>query len=206
MRWLAFALALAYPLLIFAGLHWLDARVLGVCTGAILIVRLAIQRQGVLPSRRALVLPALGFGAVLILLATKSNDPRYLFLLPALINGVLLATFAASLWQPMTFIESLARMQAKDLSPEEVAYCRAVTKTWCGFFVLNAAVIVWLAFAGTPGQWATYTGFVSYLLVGLLFSAEYVFRHYRFRRYLGAPLDPLLRKLFPPRESSGGAK
>ena len=34
--------------------------------------------------------------------------------------------------------------------------------------------------------------------MGLLFATEFVYRHWRFRRYVGLPTDPLLRRLFPP--------
>ena len=47
--------------------------------------------------------------------------------------------------------------------------------------------------------WTLYTGLVSYLLIGTLFAIEFVYRHWRFRRYLGAPTDALLRRIFPPR-------
>lgn len=204
MKWLFVALAIAYPLLVFAGLHWLDARILGLCVGIFVTARLISSRAKIFRERRALLLPALALLAVLILFAARSNDPRYLFLLPALINAVLLITFAASLWHSPPIVETFARLQAGELSPAEVVYCRAVTKVWCGFFVLNCAAIVWLALEGTPAQWALYTGLISYLLVGMLFSAEYIYRHYRFRRYMGAPTDALLRRFFPPRETSGG--
>ena len=204
MKWLFVALAIAYPLLVFAGLHWLDARILGLCVGVFVGARLFTSRSRLFRERRALVLPALACLAVLILFATRSNDPRYLFLLPALINAVLLITFAASLWRATPIVETFARLQAGELSPGEVVYCRSVTKVWCGFFVLNCAAIVGLALEGTPAQWALFTGLISYLLVGVLFSAEYVYRHYRFRRYIGAPTDALLRRFFPPRETSRG--
>lgn len=205
MKWLFVAVLLAYPMLVFAGLHWrLDARLIGVCVGALLMLRLFGARAKLFRERRVLALPAFGLLAILILLAAASNDPRYLFLLPASINAALLLTFGASLWKSPPIVETFARLQAGELSAEEVAYCRVVTKIWCWFFAFNGSAIVWLALNGTPAQWATYTGLIAYLLVGTLFSAEYVYRHYRFRRYLGAPMDPVLRKFFPPREISGG--
>ena len=204
MKWLFIAVAIAYPLLVFAGLGQLEPRLIGLCVGALVLVRLFTFRARIFRERRALVIPGLAFLAIWILLEAKSNNPRYLFLLPALINLALLASFGASLWKSPPIVETFARLQAGDLSSEEVAYCRSVTKVWCGFFALNCAAIVWLALEGTPAQWALYTGLFSYLMVGVLFSVEYVYRHYRFRRYLGAPTDPLLRKFFPPREASGG--
>ncbi|MEO6711088.1 MAG: hypothetical protein ABI054_09380 [Planctomycetota bacterium] len=206
MKWLFVAALLAYPLLVFAGLHWLEPRLIGLCVGALFVARLFTSRTSIVRERRGLAIPALAVVAILVLLAARSNDPRYLFLLPAWINAALLVAFGASLWRPPPIVETFARLQAGSLSSEEVAYCRTVTGVWCVFFLLNGTAIVWLALRGQPGQWATYTGLVSYLLVGALFSAEYVYRHYRFRRYLGAPTDALLRRFFPPHEAPGGPR
>ncbi len=204
MKWLFAAVALAYPLLIFADLHWLEARYLGLFAATVVVGRLVVARRTVLENRSGLLFPALGLVAVLILFAAKSDDKRYLSLLPALVNAVFLVTFWSSLWRSQPVVETIARLQAGSLSAKEVVYCRTVTKVWCGFFVLNITAISWLALRGTPAQWAWFTGFFSYLLAGLLFSSEYVYRHYRFRRYMGSATDALLRRFFPPRETGGG--
>lgn len=204
MRGAFLAVALCYPLLVFAGSKWLDARILGLVVAAFVLARLVSARTVLIRRRRALLIPTLGVVALFAVVITESNDARYLFALPALVNAVLLVTFAASLARPPSIVETLARVQVADLSSEEVTYCRSVTRVWCGFFVLNGAIIVWLAVNATPAQWALYTGLLSYVLIGLVFSIEYVYRHYRFRRYLGAPLDALLRRFFPPREIEEG--
>jgi hypothetical protein len=58
-----------------------------------------------------------------------------------------------------------------------------------------------LALSGDLAIWTLYTGIVSYLLLGTLFACEYVYRHWRFRRYVGAPTDVVLKWFFPPRDS-----
>ena len=68
-------------------------------------------------------------------------------------------------------------------------------------FTAHGLVASWLAVVGPPERWALYTGLIAYLLVGALFSAEFVYRQWRFRRYLGAPTDALFRRIFPPRSS-----
>jgi len=200
MKWVFVAAILAYPLLVYAGLRWFDARLIWVLVGVLALARLYVARERLPKQRRALLIPALGAAAIAVLFAARSNDPRYLFLLPALVNVALLVTFGASLWKGPPVVETIARLQTSELSPAELAYCRSVTKLWCAFFALNGAAIVGFALEGTPAQWTAYTGLVSYGLVGLLFAVEYVYRHYRFRRYVGAPTDALLRRVFPPRE------
>ena len=46
-------------------------------------------------------------------------------------------------------------------------------------------------------MWTLYTGLVSYLLVGLLYSVEFVVRSWRFGRYGGTLVEPLFRRIFP---------
>lgn len=206
MRWLSAALLLAYPLLVYAGLARLDARLIWILLGALALARLFLARERLARLRGGLTLPLALLGAGLLAVGVFSNDARTLFLVPAGINLALLASFGASLWKGPPLVETFARLQTDVLSEPEVRYCRAVTRLWCGFFLLNAAAIVALALWGTPGEWAAYTGLVSYLLVGVLFAGEYVWRHYRFRRYIGAPTDALLKRFFPPRPEVEGTQ
>ena len=67
-------------------------------------------------------------------------------LYPVLVNAVLLAVFAASLWKPPSVIERLARLRHPDLPPEGVRWVTNVTRVWCGFFVLNGGIALWTAF------------------------------------------------------------
>ncbi len=202
MRWLTIGLSLAYPLLVLAGLKWLAPRILGLLVLLFVVGRVVFSRQGGAFRRPVLVVPVLVLLVLWIGITSAFNDARGLFLMPVLINAVLLVTFAQSLFRPPSVVETLARLRVADLSPAEVSYCRAVTRVWCVFFLLNGGVIVWLACAASAEQWALYTGFVSYALIGALFGAEFVYRHYRFRRYVGSLADPFLKRLFPPREAS----
>ena len=56
-----------------------------------------------------------------------------LLLVPALVNGVLLVSFGRTLVYPPTVIEKIARTMTKDLSSNEVLYCKNVTVVWCYF-------------------------------------------------------------------------
>jgi hypothetical protein len=39
--------------------------------------------------------------------------------------------------------------------------------------------------------------------MGTLFAIEFLYRTWRFRRYVGGPLNPLLERLFPPIQEDG---
>ncbi len=121
-----------------------------------------------------------------------------LFLIfPVFINGFLLFTFATSLIFPPNIVEKIARSMAKELSPEEIIYCKKVTLVWCTFFILNSSITLFLAFSSNLDAWTIYNGVISYLLMALLFFVEFIYRHWRFRRYVGTPFDALLKKIFP---------
>jgi uncharacterized membrane protein len=193
------ALAIAaYPFAVYFALGVASPRAIGIATLALLALRLALvapRRFGAVA--RVFAPVAIVFGSA-SLAAAVWGDARALLLAPALFNLAMLAVFAASLARRETAIERLARAQVGDLPADEVAYCRRVTVIWCGFFAANGAVCAALALWAARETWAEYTGAVAYVLLGALFAGEYVYRHWRFRRYRGGPADWLLRRLFPP--------
>jgi uncharacterized membrane protein len=192
-------LGLAYPALIYLTLRVAEPRVVALCVLGVLVLRMALSDSGRLTDyARAFRLPALAVAAALLVSAVW-NDPVSLLLAPVLISLALLVVFARSLTQTESIVERIARVQLGVLSPEEARYCRRVTIVWCGFFLGNGLVALHLALAGPLFGWALYTGFIAYLLMGALFASEFVYRQWRFRRYLGAPTDFLFRRIFPPR-------
>lgn len=195
---LSVILGLAYPVAIYLALQRWQPRQVALLGLALLALRTAIvARQRLIPYARALAGPALAVGATLAA-AALLNHRLALLLTPPAVSFALLASFAQSLrGQPV--IERFARIVVPDLSSEEVAYCHSTTLVWCGFFALNGGIEVGLALGAPLELWTLYTGLVSYLLIGALFAGEFVYRHWRFRRYVGAPTDVLLRRIFPPR-------
>ena len=88
----------------------------------------------------------------------------------------MLAVFGGSLFAKQTVIERLARLQHPDLPPEGVRHTRRVTQIWCAFFIFNGATAAILAGLQYYDWWAAYTGIVSYVLMGILFAGEWVYR------------------------------
>ena len=196
---LAVILGLAYPVAIYLALQRWEPRQVALLGLALLALRTAvISRQRLIGYARALAGPGLAIGAAFALSALV-NHPFALLLTPAGVSFALLASFAQSLRGPTPMIERFARIVTPDLSDEEVVYCRRTTLVWCGFFAVNGGIEAALALAARLEVWTLYTGLLSYVLIGTLFACEFVYRHWRFRRYVGAPTDVLLRRLFPPR-------
>lgn len=199
MALLQVALGVAYPALVYLSFSAAEPRWLALCVLLLLAARFAVTSPGrLLDHARALGLPVLAVG-VAMLASLVWNDPMALLAAPALVSFTLLIIFARSLAQPESVVESFARAQLDALSDEQVAYCRRVTMVWCVFFLVNGAVALHLAAAATRAEWAIYTGFIAYLVMGGLFACEFVYRRWRFRQHAGTPFDALFRRIFPPR-------
>lgn len=97
-------------------------------------------------------------------------------LYPVAVNGAMLSVFGASLASEMPIVERFARLSEPALPPSGVAYCRLVTKVWCGFFVLNGAIALATTLWADRVTWALYNGFVAYVLIGCLLGVEYTVR------------------------------
>lgn len=110
----------------------------------------------------------------LLVLAIDRPDAMYWY--PVLVSGLMLLVFGGSLFAEQTIIERLARLRQPDLPPEGVRYTRRVTQVWCGFFVVNATIVLLLIALQAWQAWALYTGLIAYGLMGLLFVGEWCCR------------------------------
>lgn len=192
-------LAVLYPFLVFGGLRIAGARWTALVLGALFGLRAVTRWRRPSPAElRRLLGPVAAVGSVLAL-TLLTDDARLLLAVPVLVNVALFAAFGRTLLSGPTMVETFARLRVPDLPEDEVRYCRGVTQIWCVFFAVNAGISLWLVLAGDVWLWTLYTGFVAYVLVGLLFSVEFLIRARRFGRYEGTLLEPLFRRVFPQR-------
>ena len=191
--------ALAYPVVVWIGLTTLGTRAVSVLVLALLVPMLAIRlRKADRATFWSIVRVPVAI-LVLVVVGAVTEDARFVLAMPVVINVVLLATFGETLRAGQTpMIERFARMQDPDLDPARCAHCRQFTWVWSVFFLCNGATAAALALAAPLSFWATYTGLVAYVLMGVLFTVEYVIRKARFRDYGSGPHDRLLARLFPP--------
>jgi uncharacterized membrane protein len=199
LRVLSAAFVLVYPVAVYVGLvhAHLRTRVFGLILVAVLLVSLPLRLVG-RGREHVLSIVRLPLTVVaVLLLGVLFDDRRFVLALPVLTNVLLLVQFAASL-RSVPIAERFARMQEPDLGPAQVAYCRAVTRTWCVFFIANGTMTAALALFAPLGWWTAYTGVVGYVLVGLLASTEYLVRKYRFRKYGRHVVDRVIARIFPP--------
>jgi uncharacterized membrane protein len=191
-----FVLALAYPALVYFGLKWYSPKVVALTVGTVILMRLLLgrHREGGRRLGLLLLLPL-----VLCAISVVANDRKFLLYLPVIASVALLFSFGFTLFRPPSIVESFARLSVPNLSAEEVAYCRRTTQIWAVFFLINGSIAFWTATWGSLEAWGFYNGLLTYIAMGVLFTTEFIYRHWRFRRYIGLPTDPLFRRLFPPK-------
>lgn len=162
-------LTLAYPLAVYLSIGRLPLQWL-----ALLLLGLALARA-CLAKQKFWWLTAAGAG-LLCAASLWRSDALALKLYPVLVNVVLLAVFAFSLWRPPSVVERLARLKEPDLPVSGVRYTRQVTRVWCVFFVCNGAVALYTALWGSDALWAMYNGAIAYVLMGALMAIEWCVR------------------------------
>jgi uncharacterized membrane protein len=162
---------LLYPVAVFfGGRHFEPWKIAGLLI-VLLMVRLA---AGYSSKHWSIPLTIAGIGYCVF--AMWSNQLGTLLFYPTLVNGLMLLIFGWSLFYPPSLIERLARIQHPDLPPEGVIYTRRVTQVWCGFFIINGALALATALWASLEVWSLYNGLIAYVLMGVLFVAEYLVR------------------------------
>ncbi len=166
-----------YPVLVYLGLQHFDVRVVAVLILIILAIRYWLSRKSDnsgrgLPQFRIVLI----FGILLIIGALATNNEYGIKLYPAIVNLGMLVIFASSLYWPPPIIERFARIMDKNFPDEAMPYARKVTIAWSLFFLLNGLAAVWTTFFASQKVWAAYNGFISYLLIGLMFAGEFIVR------------------------------
>ena len=167
--------ALAYPFLVYFGLRLASPAALGVVLLTVLALRLVVDRQD--NARRSFA-PAFWVAAAVALLLVVLSPLAGLQSYPILLSLGFAGLFAHSLWQPPTMIERIARLREPNLPPSAVVYTRKVTAVWLGFFLANAAISAATAIGGSLELWTLYNGFISYVIMGVLFVSEWILRGY----------------------------
>jgi uncharacterized membrane protein len=193
-------LALLSPFALYAALAHGSTRVAAALVIGWVVLRGAAILAGAEREQRLAMVPLLGLGLGSALLGWVTAEPRFLLMLPSLTQVGFALLFLVSLRRgARPLVEHFARMQKPALPPAEVQYCRVVTVVWGVALALAAVTGVALAFTASLATWTAFSGVGSYVLVGALFSVEYVVRKARFREYGTGPIDRTLARVFPPR-------
>jgi uncharacterized membrane protein len=171
---LAVLITLVYPLAIWFGEGRIEPRFLAgllLLTGLTRLPTLVVNHTGLL---------WLGATMLLVILAIWFNALLPLKFYPVFVNAALLSAFIYSLIVPPSMVERFARLREPELPVSAIYYTRCVTQIWCVFFAINGAIALITALWASAAIWTLYNGFIAYLLMGLLFTGEYLVR-WRFR-------------------------
>lgn len=171
---------LAYPFLVYAYIEShpvLVVALLGVLGGARLAVAGKLDRTRLL-----------GFlGLVAFCLVAWWAGTRFVVvkLYPLFVS---MAGAAFGLWtmvHPPSAVERIVQisMPNERLDDRKITYMRRVTAVWVAFLIGNGSAAAYTAVFASTAVWAVYNGLVSYVLIGALFGAEYLFRVWYRKRH-----------------------
>ncbi len=180
--------AAVYPLFVFLGLVVLKlpVRVFSLCIVSVAAVYFLYATGSRSSEKKRSILDYRPVAASFLLISAGlvcffTQQTVFLKLYSVIINGMLLLFFGSTLFFEPTVIFRFATLADKSIKgssfePQVRAYCRKVTVVWCCFFIANGSVAAWTAFCASDAVWSLYNGGISYLLMGLLFSIEFIIR------------------------------
>src|SRR6266851_8907390 len=135
-------------------------------------------------------------GFALLAAAPLVVDAEVLLKLPPVVINLALAVWFGRTLAPgeEPMISWFGRLvRGTELAPDLARYTRYSTVVWTAFFVIMAAAAAALAALATPQTWSLFANGIDYLLVGVLFLGEYVFRRVRYRHHEHRPLADVVR-------------
>ncbi len=176
-----FFIGISYPFIVYFGLWFSSPKVIAFCLIALLLLRLI---WGKIVKKNDVELFVFAGAIVLIFVLLPVNEMLAIKIYPLTISFGLAVFFSYSIFRPPTIIERIARMMAPTLNERGVNYTRQVTKAWVIFFIVNGSISAWTAIYGNINVWVLYNGFISYILMGLFFSFEFLIRQTVKKNYL----------------------
>ncbi len=177
---LVILLGLGYPFFVLVGLKFVPEFVIGLMLIILLVARFLSKP---ITSNSQIERGVFVFGLAAISGLLLVNDLLALKAYPVIVSCGLAFIFAHSLIRPPNVIEKLARLTEPNLNELAVRYTRKVAMIWIMFFVFNACISVGTSIWGDLRSWALYNGFLSYVLIGLLFVSEFIVRQFAKKRH-----------------------
>lgn len=174
-----FILLALYPFVVYFGIRVLPPSFFGILLALAVAARFAVLER----EDRVLALPVLTLLLVYSIIAAVVGRAQALLYYPVLVNLLLCLLFVVSVLNKNPLLLRLVRARGIPLSEYGPPYLTRLTVVWAGFFAANCLVALWTTTTSME-TWTLYNGLISYLLVGLLLGAEWIFRRY-YKRKLG---------------------
>ena len=104
-------------------------------------------------------------------------------LYPVVMNFCIFMMFFTSVFSEETIIQKFARLsEGKELDPKTKNYTKNLTYIWCVYLLFQFLVSFATLFMSDK-VWMIFNGCVSYILLGIFFAVEYVFRIFFKKRH-----------------------
>ena len=110
------------------------------------------------------------------------GSERVLVIIPVLVKALRLVLFAGSLSSKEPLLIRVVRARGTPVGEHATRYLTRLTAIWAGFFLLNGLVSVWTTTSSIE-IWTIYNGVISYLIIGVLASIEWIYRGYFKKRH-----------------------
>jgi uncharacterized membrane protein len=171
---LLWILTVLYPFIIYMALKSNTPEYAFAALGIILLLKIISGQAG----DRLSSITVTVLGITVLILFKLRGDPVYLMFYPSFVAYGFLAVFVFSLTGSRSAVERIASLSVKkeEITDDFKRYCRRVTQAWCVFMFLNGTCALFLALFAHRDIWVIYTGFISYILMGLMFLGEYIIR------------------------------
>ena len=167
-------LAVLYPILAYFGLKYSNPSVVSGLLIVLLILRFILDKSKLSQQKHAKLLFVTVF--LLLLISLLTNSEYGILFYPVAVSLVFFSLFVYSLLFPPTVIARIALMQKESLSAYGIKYTNLVTLAWCIFFAINAGIAFYTAMYSDIETWTLYNGMISYILMGVLGSTEWLVR------------------------------
>ncbi len=169
-------LIVCYPFIVYFGLGHFSVRYIAAGIAFIFLLRLVLLKSASSVFSKSFLASVALVGIGISVIGVISNQAIIIKLYPFVMSFFLFCLFSYSLFYPPTIIERLARLTHQDLPKKAIEYVNKVTVVWCIFFTINGAIALWTALFASMKVWTFYNGFLSYILIGIIFVTEFIIR------------------------------
>ena len=114
-------------------------------------------------------------GLILCFLVIFFNHEIFLRFYPVLMNAGVCSIFALSLRKTPLVTQFAKKMTKSNLDKNQLTYTRKATVVWAIFMFFNTVISLITVFLSTK-IWVLYNGFISYILIGIMMTTEYIIR------------------------------
>lgn len=164
-----------YPFFVYYAINCGKINIVPIALAVVVFIKFLLGGKKQYILNISLVLSVIGINCLFFLLDNELSVLMY----PVLVNLIMFIIFGRTLIRKgKSFIEILACFTTPiDKQTEHFRkYCRNVTKIWTLFFLINGTIAFITACYCSFDVWTLYNGIISYVLIGLIFSIEYLVR------------------------------